>query len=214
MEDPIRNNCLEPQSLVLMPTICFYCACQDEKMVEVFPNFGILSCLIHYSHAIRDCNAYKHRSKIVAITDAIKKPNLKGFMKLLESGFPVLRSSGLVDPGWVVNTKTSCGVGEYISYSLEKGCWLLPALKPSDSSSKHININDLLLPEIVSSLPENINVELIQFLNELNKGVYLADSLMYDSLVDKNKPTVVEDLAEIRNCLSSNGQQGRVLFNP
>ena len=207
MEDPIRNNCLEPQSLVLMPTICFYCACQDEKMVEVFPNFGILSCLIHYSHAIRDCNAYRHRSKIVAITDAIKKPNLMSFMNLLESGFPVLRSSGLVDPGWVVNTKTSCGVGEYISYNLEKGCWLLPVLKPSDGSSKHININDILL-----GLPE-LKKGLEKFIAELDKGVYLEDSLSYDSLVNINNPTKVEDMVEIRKCVV-NGVRGRVLFNP
>lgn len=209
----MRNNCLEPQSLVLMPTICFYCSAQDEKIVEVFPNFGILSCLVHHSHAIRDCNAYKHRSKIVAITDALKKPTLMPFMRLLESDFPVLRSSGLVEPGWVINSKTSCGVGEYISYSLEKGCWLLPVLKPSDGSSKHININDLLLPEIVSSLPENINEELIQFVQELNKGVYLEDSLMYDSLVDKTMPTKVEDVTEIKPCIV-NGIKGRVLFNP
>lgn len=202
----MRNNCLEPQSLVLMPTICFYCAAQDEKLVEVFPNFGILSCLIHYSHAIRDCNAYKHRSKIVAITDALTKPNLSVFMGQLEVGFPVLRSSGDIDPGWVVNTKTSCGVGEYISYSVERGCWLLPVLKPTDGSSKHININDLL-----SELPE-LKMELVKFIEELEKGVYLEDSLSYDNLVDKNKPTNVEEMAEIEPCIV-NGIKGRVLFN-
>lgn len=198
----MRNNCLEPQSLVLMPTICFYCSAQDEKLVEVFPNFGILSCLLHYSYAIRDCNAYRHRSKIVAITDALKKPALAPFIGLLESGFPVLRSSGLVDPGWVVNTKTSCGVGEYISYSLDKDTWLLPVLKPTEGFSKHININDLLLGH------PDLKDELKKFIRELDKGIYLEDSLLYDSLVDKNKPTNVEDIAEIKTCF-----EGRVLFN-
>jgi hypothetical protein len=128
-------------------------------------------------------------------------------MSQLESGFPVLRSSGSIDPGWVVNTKTSCGVGEYISYSVERGCWLLPALKPTDGSSKHININDLLL-----GLPE-LKMELAKFIEELEKGVYLDDSLDYDSLVDLNKPTKVEDMGEIKFCIA-NGKFGRVLFNP
>jgi len=170
---------MEPQSLILIQARCFYCGSQDEKITEIFPNFGILSCMEHYEYAKRDCNAYRHRSKLVSINDVLKRPELSPLLKLLEGGFHVLRSSGNLEHGWVVNTKTSCGVGTSISYSAEKGCWLLPVLRPSDGATKHINISELLIKEVSSELDSKLPEELTKFISKLDAGVYLEDALAH-----------------------------------
>ena len=172
----MRNNCLEPRSLVMTRSECFYCFGEEGLYCgQVFYNFGIRSCDNHYKAAVRDCRAYMHREKIVHIADVLDHP----FIEALKRGFSVLRSSGVQEDGWSLNVGTYDP--EVLAY---RDGWII-SVKNGDLS-KRIYVSELRTAELETAYCD--------FIDLLDKGIYKADSDIYESLVDRGKSTTVEDI--------------------
>ena len=216
-EDPIRNSCLEPQSLVLTRTECFYCfAVEGEKCCTIWDNFGIKTCNIHYPLSIRDCNAYMHRTGVVLIRDFKEIEALQPYLPTVLTVFPIKRTSGLIDDGWNLD------VGEIwnsqtMKYDKTKDEWIIPVKQECSGLCKRIYCSDLFIPEILNKVAPNFETNFRQFISELNKGIYRADYEQYISLVDNNKPTNAygdDKISGISMQVDSDGRLGRVLDLP
>jgi len=216
-EDPIRNSCLEPQSLVLTRAECFYCfASEGDKCFTIGDNFGIKTCNIHYLLSIRDCNAYMHRTGVVLLRDLKNIEALQPYISTILSVFPIKRSSGLIDDGWTLD------VGEIwnsqtMKYDRTKGEWIIPVKQECSGLCKRIYCSDLFIPEILNKVPPNFEENFRQFISVLDKGIYTDDNNLYTMLVDNNKPINAygdDKLAGISVQVDINGNFGRVLDLP
>lgn len=208
MEDPMRNRCLEPRSLVMTPSECFYCFGQEGIYCSrISFNFGIKSCRNHYNTSIRDCKAYMHRNHIVRIIDIIKV--CESFFELLKMGFPVLRSNGCIEEGWTICEDSY--EHELIDYDNTHDEWTIPVRK--DNIRKRILISDMLKPDILTKLPSTFEEKFCELIILLNNGIYKYEHDTYELLVDKSKSTQVEDIAEVVPCMV-NGVLARVFLPP
>ena len=139
-EDPMRNNCLEPQSLVMTRSECFYCFGEEgSACYTISYNFGIKSCDLHYAASVRDCKAYIHRKRIIPLLIASKNIQLKPFFDILADGFPVLRSSGAIDDGWIIHIGNFYDA-EMFGYNNMAQSWVIPIKKMTDDIYKRIYI--------------------------------------------------------------------------
>ena len=205
-EDPLRNACLNPRSLVMTRSECFYCfAPEGAHCAQVDYNFGIKSCDFHYTSAVRDCNAFMHREKIVPLERALSHPLLKPFFDLLPKKFPVLRTSGVVELDWTLN-------GGVYPYSENLSCssnWGLPVR--SGDVKKQILFTDFLKPEISPLMPAGFDKEVAKVLLSLNDGIYAKDQAIYQSYINDTSLADVPDIPEIKTVMY-NGLPVRVLF--
>ena len=216
-EDPIRNSCLEPQSLVLTRAECFYCFAPDgNKCFTIWDNFGIKTCTVHYPLSIRDCKAYMHREKVVLMCDLKRIEELQPYLDFILEGFPIKRTSGVIDDGWNLNLGDSWG-SETMRYNKTKEEWIIPVKQNISGLSRSIYINDLFIPEILTKVPPNFETNFRQFISVIDKGIYKADYEKYISLVDNNKPTNTygdDRLVGIQMHVAFDGKVGRILNFP
>ena len=213
-EDPIRNSCLEPQSLVMTRSECFYCfASEGTKCFTIWDNFGIKTCNVHYPLSVRDCKAYMHRENIVSVRDIKDCVELEHLHDIILAEFPIKRSSGLIDDGWSLNLED---YGEIMSYH-DSNNWIIPIKRAISGHIRRIYICDLMIPEILKKVPPNFETKFHQFVEIINRGIYKSDNDRYLALVDNNIPinTYAEDrLVGIGICINSNGNVGRILNLP
>ncbi len=111
MENP-SYSCLKPRSLVMTTMNCFYCGASDTVSFETIEYlFGVKACALHKSAAIRDCKAYLHEEKIVRFEDVLDHPVIGPFLDSLKKiQFPVLRSSGEFQNGWILGSDNNSSI--------------------------------------------------------------------------------------------------------
>ena len=212
-EDPIRNACLNPRSLVMTRCECFYCfAIPDTHVVEIEYNFGIKACDNHKEAAIRDCNAYQHRMKFISLRQATTHPKLKPFFDCLPSTFPVKRTSGLIEDDWTLNLGVF-PITEYLGFDKIKDGWVIPVMKKSAGICKKILLSDFIQPEILAKLPVDFSTKLGDFIVILNHGVYAEDNAIYEKIMNDPNLADVPDIPEIHTVLL-NGVPVRALMVP
>ena len=122
---------------------------------------------------------------MVKLEDALRHPIISKFLiplMQLPAGFPVLRTSGQIQSGWVIN-KGEIQNEEFIR--MHDGEWKVPViwLSPDDDSSKsmikYTPIANFKLPEMYDQIKPNLPSDFIQFLDEslivLIEGFYTED---------------------------------------
>ena len=123
--------------------------------------FGFYRCDQHKSVAVRDCNAYCHREKIVSMVDA--RVALTELFRNLEAiPFKVRRTSGALEEDWILNDGYNTHP-EFISKDSD-GIWRIPVINP-EGLTKTTPIADLTTDEIAGRAIEI-----------LERGIYLEDA--------------------------------------
>ena len=126
MEDPVYTS-LAPRSLVMTRDSCFYCGAGNPGFVEIKHLFGMKACDLHMAVANRDCRAYLHKEKMVIFDDAYKHNILGELLNMIKTTtFPVLRSSGELQEGWMLN-EVKFDMDTMITYNVSDGEWMIPA---------------------------------------------------------------------------------------
>lgn len=213
-EDPMRNNCLEPRSLVMTRSECFYCFGEEGKYCYTFiDNFGIKSCDRHYKNSIRDCKAYMHKTGLVRISDLADYPAFQEFLEILSCEIPVKRTNGTIEDGWVFNVGEPYDK-ETIGFDKDISKWVIPVRKAGMQLYKRIFIDDLLLPEVLEKLPPHFKMKYDAFIALLSDGIYKAEYDAYVQIVDNNKSTVVPDDIDIVKMGICAGQVVRYVLPP
>ena len=150
---------------------CFYCGSTDVKYMYIEWMFGLKHCKNHKDAATRDCKAYMHKNKIVTFEYADEHPILGLFLKMLEKEFPVLRTSGELQPGWKVNRGfPTC----HTQICVENGEWFLP-VKLTDEVTKGVTIASFKRPEVASYFPEGFQELVDQVLFCLVDGIFYKE---------------------------------------
>jgi len=151
MENPCYKT-LVPRNLRMTTITCFYCGAPDTQFQETERLFGLKHCAIHKAAAIRDCKAYLHTSKAVTMKDAFAHPIVGQLMTLVKElvGFPVLRSSGVYQDGWTLNTNQ-------FAYNTNLVCtdeWMIPVINLKEDTIKHIPISSFKMthPEFTETI--------------------------------------------------------------
>jgi len=209
MEDPIRNRCLLPQSLVMVPSECFYCFATDGKKTRtIYHCFGILACDEHYAASVRDCNAYLHRERMVDIKDL---SNVENLFTILDNGFYVPRTSGAIENGWILDKGE--GDKRYIMFDTDTKEWTIPVLRVGKNLVKRITLSQLLTKENIDSLDSSFQDTVKQLVIALEKGVYAEDNAQHEALIIRENETSVKDLSQIYSVMV-NGVVTRILIPP
>ena len=183
-EDPVRTS-LVPRSLVMTRVGCFYCDSKYARYEVLTWMFGLKACPDHIQAAIRDLNAYLHEQKMVRIQDALRHPDIGKFLislMQLPSGFPVVRTSGEIQPGWTLN-EGELHKDEFLRF--HDGEWKLPViwLSPDGDSTKSIvkytPIINFKLPGIYDQIKNNVPPDFLKAIDDtftiLIEGFYIED---------------------------------------
>ena len=154
---------------------CFYCDSPDATMHEIEWLFGIKHCLEHKASAVRDCRAYLHEEKQVDMRDAMSHPILGKFLQsIAEVEFPVLRSSGELQPGWSV--RQSAYGRDYLFIAYHNGEWVLPVRHAATDVQKHTPITNFKMTGVYDSLKHTLPLSLIdEVLHCLINGIYAKE---------------------------------------
>jgi len=184
-EDPVRTS-LVPRSLAMTQVSCFYCNADDSRIESIYWLFGLKACPIHTQAAIRDCNAYLHEEKMVKIEDALRHPVLSRFLislLKLPNGFPVIRTSGEVQPGWTLDRGFSPHNEKFIIH--HDGEWSIPAIlvSPDANTAKNLMrctpIYNLKLPHIYEQIKNDLPIDFLKLLDDavfcLLEGIYVNE---------------------------------------
>jgi len=217
MENP-SYTCLKPCRLTMTRTSCFYCGASNASWHTITRLFGLKHCQHHKSSAVRDCRAYLHEEKHVHFRDAFRHPILGPFLtalKDLENGFPVLRSSGEIQPGWTLNYSSFADT--MISY--DSGDWKLPGIwiSPDGNYAKDINKYTPIANFKLSAIYEQIQAQLPNnFLEMVDKvllclldGIYTKEYEEVQQLGAEN----YEDSVGV-HIISDDGYVARILVPP
>lgn len=182
MENP-AFSCLVPKSLVMTTVACFYCGHPESRSIQIRYLFGLKACEHHVAAAQRDCKAYMHEQKMVRFRDADRHPVLSRLLTVLRElqSFPVMRSSGEVQPGWIFQTDT---FGDDDCIASDAGEWKVPVRLPNpghDSTTdlqKFTPIANFLIPQIneqIQGLPHDFENLVRESLFCLIDGVYTKE---------------------------------------
>jgi hypothetical protein len=182
MENP-TYSCLVPRSLVMTTVNCFYCGHSESRFIQINHLFGLKACEHHVLAAQRDCKAYMHEQKMVLFRDADRHPVLSRLLTVLRElpSFPVMRSSGEVQPGWIFQIDT---FGDENCIASHDGEWKVPVRLPNpdhDSTKdlqKFTPIANFLLPcinEQIQGLPHDFHTLVNEALFCLIDGVYMKE---------------------------------------
>jgi hypothetical protein len=167
--------------------------------------FGLKSCNAHINHANRDCRAFMHREGYVKLADAYAHESIGPFLKELEGGFPVLRTSGLVQERWKLRKE-----------KLKKfdSRWHISAYTEEPvECTKYVAIEKFLDTRIRSLL--SISESTIRSAIEaLDDGVYMKDALEFERCVDRELSIMVEESACVRRGITRDGRIVRVFEVP
>jgi hypothetical protein len=184
-EDPVRTS-LVPRSLAMTQVSCFYCNADDSRIESIYWLFGLKACPDHRQAAIRDCNAYLHEEKMVKIEDALRHPVLGRFLislLKLPNGFPVIRTSGEVQPGWTLDRGFSPHNKKFIIH--HDGEWSIPAIlvSPDSNTAKNLMrctpIYNFKLPHIYEQIKSDLPIDFLKLLDDavfcLLEGIYVNE---------------------------------------
>ena len=217
----IHMKCSVPRSLVMRERVCDYCRANqsvpiNDASVSIMHNFGILSCNQHGAWARRDCNAYLGRIGRIRMADAELIPDIKRFLDILrvrESGFPVVRSCGDIDHGWILAgwsldtpdhiTKTSTGEWSLIVKTIDEKRNLL----------KGIYISEYLRSDMTCHFPEVFAQTVEKALTALNSGIIYSDEMReWNELSQEPNNGYVSDAPYIQKVVDASGNTFRVLI--
>ena len=177
---------LSPESLAMVPDNCLYCYSEiDVKSFEIRHSYGIKACLSCYVYAERDSNAFMHREGIIPVDYAMEHHALKDFTNILLKEFHVKRSSGLIEVGWTLDTGSKIN-RKFFVYDTATKVWLIPVKK--NNLTKSISIY-----EIMHNFPQNTKCVAENAIKVMNTGVYIADALQHDRVVNSRASFTVED---------------------
>jgi len=192
----------------MTPNTCFYCFDTDGlDIFEISHCLGLKACCKCYGSAIRDSNAFMHREGLVPLKYAMKHAELSKFTEALLPSFPVRRSNGFIEGGWSLYAGYS-RIPKFIVYDAHSQNWLIPVNK--GELSKSIRIDEFLKGDILYSLPIGMKGIIENTIAVLDRGVYLADSNLHNSVVNIRAPMTIPEISNIEHCMID-GVVGRVL---
>ena len=182
MENP-AFSCLVPRSLVMTTVNCFYCGHSESRFIQINHLIGLKACELHRQSAERDCKAYMHEQKMVRFEDAYEHPVLGRFLTVLRElqSFPVIRSSGEIQPGWKFKNDT---YGDDTCIAADASEWKVPVRLPNPvresltDIQKFTPIANFLLPQIyqqIQGLPDDFEALIKQTLFCLIDGIYTKE---------------------------------------
>jgi len=178
------NIALSPQSLTL-PDNCFYCNETHVRSFEIRHNYGIKACFRCGRYAVRDINAFMHREGIIPVDYAMEHNTLKDFTNVLLEEFHVKRSSGVIEIGWTLDTGSKLN-RKFFVYDTATKVWLIPVKK--NNLTKSISVY-----EIMHNFPQNTRYIAENAIKVMNTGVYIADAVQHDRVVNSKASFTVED---------------------
>jgi hypothetical protein len=200
MENPCYKT-LVPRNLRMTPMACFYCGAPDSHFQETERLFGLKHCAMHKAAAIRDCRAYLHTTKTVKMKDACAHPIVGQLMTLVKGlvGFPVLRSSGVYQDGWTLNTSK-------FAYNTNLVCtdeWMIPVINLKEDTTKHIPISNFKTthPEFTETIDAAVFC--------LIDGIYTREYEEVQSLLEM--PEEYPDVPFVESIVFE-GREGRVMM--
>lgn len=169
MEETVRNT-LVPRSLVMTLNECFYCGSEDPNFIQIERLFGLKACDIHKKSAIRDCNAYMHREKIVKFNDAVNNSIINELIKELQNEFSIIRSNGNIESGWTLKK-------DYWYNTCQIRCidneWTIDCTNHAKKLEKPAKISDFKTIGISSEIVNNA-------IKVLNEGIYKNDQINFE----------------------------------
>jgi hypothetical protein len=195
-ENPIRNNCLIPHSLVMTKAECDYCASSEHSYVLIGHLFGLKTCSTHRSSAIRDCRSYMHTQGFVKISDLQSIPIFQEFIAVLSDTFTVVRTSGVPQAGWKMDMR---GLMRYRNSE-----WHIPAyIEGPEEFIKDVRIR--------SGFRTSMSADYIDTIIQLlNNGIYMKEWHDHEGMVDRDRPSVVEEDPHIKTVTLTNGKVARI----
>lgn len=203
LENPIRNTCLIPHSFVMTRSECDYCSAKEHSYVMIAYLFGLKSCSAHLRHAHRDCRAYMHREGYVKLSDARENPSIARFLEKLDGGFPVIRTSGLLEGGWKLRKDLLKRIDSR---------WHIPAYTEEPvEMTKYVSIEQFLNTRLGGFISTQTVQDVIK---ELNSGMYRQDAMEYEMAVDREASPTVEECKGIIQGVTEDGRIVRVMQVP
>ncbi len=213
-ENPLRNNALTPQRLVMVRNECFYCGhIEDVKQTMIEHLFGIRHCSHHSILAYRDCKAYLHENKLVDINDIKNEEPYKRFVNVFkDKKFSIIRSNGNVDDGWQLKEDSFI---DKAFLSCKDGYWYISLCKYAgkDIITKGFKISDFnderlmkLNKDIYPANFIDLQKDLMHF---LEKGVYKRFYESHKNVMNQDNDNTVLDEPFIKK-VTFNGKQVRV----
>ena len=216
-EDPVRTS-LVPRSLAMTQVSCFYCNANDSRIESIYWLFGLKACPTHTQAAIRDCNAYLHEEKMVKIEDALRHPVLGRFLislLKLPNGFPVIRTSGEVQPGWTLDRGFRLHNEKFIIY--HDGEWSIPAILISPDANTENNlmrctpIANFKLPHIYEQIKNDLPIDFLKLLDDavfcLLEGIYVNEFEEVEQIRGYKGQEVHQNIPQAENVL----YEGRIV---
>ena len=158
-----------PTTLIMRPSLCFYCPQPPTLQCLLGPHEGILCCAAHLTDAQRDTDAHMARMNMVRLGDAKTDPNLERLLAGLETTFKIRRSSGLIEPGW--SLLNDIQLWNY--FRKYDGQWYLSAMKieeNGDRNRRQIPLSMFLEPEL--ELPGVSAADIFAGIAALDAGFY------------------------------------------
>lgn len=149
---------------------------------------------------------------MVPVHYALNHKDLVNFFDLLKDGFPVKRSSGVIEYDWVINSGPYFNP-EYIAYDKMIDGWVLPVKTKDGTLSERMGLLDLSRPFVCEKMPADFLDKLKKVIYILNEGVYKEDSDTHDILGDSETPKLLEETVGVKWMLAANSIV-RVLMNP
>lgn len=208
-QDPLLN-CLQPCSLVMRKSACFYCGAEYKGDYRIQWTVGIRYCAEHKSWATRDCRAYMHENKVVKVKDALEDPRLFALLEYFLNNVHILRTSGAIDSGWKLNQGTVCDP-TYIACVQDK--WSIPMTVPTGDIHKNVYMPAFLHPTVIGAnpgFPPDIADRITSAITILTEGFYKADYVQHLQLLSPGSATTVEELPEVGLFQTADGQKVRV----
>jgi hypothetical protein len=121
---------LDPTTLILRKSTCFYCNNPSINDAPVAYMFGIRYCIDHTDSATRDCIGWHHAREIYIEN----VPNYKVFNEHAKNMF-IKRSNGDIEDGWSLDT-----------YSFVKNVdntWIIPVKNEMKGHTKRVPLESL-----------------------------------------------------------------------
>jgi hypothetical protein len=201
------KNTLEPTSLIMRVSACFYCGGSEAGAETVDHMFGIKCCKTHRSRAKRDCNAYLHRQGHVLLEDAWSNSSLKRLLEILqENALPVERTNGTVEDDWCLQTVNSF---IHIHLSRIEGVWSLPVQCKRIKLYKFTPLMNFLRPDIVAKMkvPADWHLILESAMDTLVDGVYKTDAEAYDYARNHDESETIAETPGVTTILYEGSEQ-------
>jgi hypothetical protein len=148
--------------------------------------------------AIRDCNAYLHRTKSVNIRDAMKNPVISRVLNVLQSGISIMRSNGKIQGGWKLNVSSTIEQ-QYMCYVENE--WSVPLCTENEELNKNITLVSFMSPIIkeANTFPVDFNEYIKSAIKVLDEGIYKEDYKEHMALASSGSSKDVPETSGVYN---------------